>query len=87
MEENYNISFRRLENITSLHIKTIEKLNSKFCSIYPYFINVNLGDDVRFLLCDGEYVVDVTEWSGVGLSFSETTPSKEVKDLIHNYLF
>ena len=84
----YSIEYRRLENKTNLHINALEKINKNFCSIYPYFVNINLGLDVRCLLCDGEYVIDVTQWSGVGLSFSDVlTPSKDIKDLVHKFIF
>ena len=85
---SWSIKFRRLENKTNIHIKAINKLNSDFCCIYPYFINVNLGKDVRILLCDGEYIVDISEWSGIGLSISEEiNPTEEVLNIIHNFLF
>ena len=85
---NWNINFRRVENKTNLHINYIKDLNSKFCCIYPYFINVNLGPDVRTLLCDGEHIIDVSEWTGIGLSLSEEIdPSKEVRNLINKYIF
>lgn len=85
---DYSITYKRLENKTSLHINAMKKINKDFCPTYPYFINVNLGIDIRCLLCDGSYIIDVTEWSGIGLSFSDVlTPSKEIKDLIHKYIF
>ena len=88
MSKSYSISFKRLENKTIHHINAIKKINSDFCDIYPYFINVDLGPDVRCLLCDGTNVIDVTEWSGHGLSLSdELIPSEDIKDLIHEFVF
>jgi hypothetical protein len=88
MSKEYSITFRKLENKTNIHIQYLEEENDNFCMIHPYFVNVNLGDDVRCLLCDGEYVVDVTEWSGIGLSFSEEVkPSEKSLELIHDYIF
>ena len=88
MNKEYNITFRRLENKTNLHINDIKKVNKDFCSIHPYFINVNLGKDIRCLLCDGEHIIDVTEWSGFGLSLSnKVDPSEKVRDLINNFVF
>ena len=85
---NWNINYRRLKNLTNLHIKDIEKINSDFCSFYPYFINVNLGKDVRTLLFDGKYIIDVSKWSGIGLCLSkEFDPEEEVKNIIHEFIF
>jgi hypothetical protein len=76
MSQEYSITFRRLENKTNLHINDIKKVNKDFCSIHPYFVNVNLG------------IIDVTEWSGFGLSLSnKIDPTEKVKDLINNFVF
>jgi hypothetical protein len=88
MSQEYSITFRRLENKTNLHINDIKKVNKDFCSIHPYFVNVNLGKDIRCLLCDGQHIIDVTEWSGFGLSLSnKIDPTEKVKDLINNFVF
>lgn len=88
MSKSYSISFKRLENKTIHHINAIKKINSDFCVIYPYLINVDLGPDVRILLCDGTNVIDISEWSGIGLSISkEINPTEDIKDLIHEFVF
>jgi len=88
MSKEFNITFRRLENKTNLHINAIKKVNKDFCAIHPYFVNVNLGEDVRCLLCDGEYVIDISEWSGLGLSLSKKIDSNEnIRDLINKFVF
>ena len=88
MSKEFNITFRRLENKTNLHINAIKKVNKDFCAIHPYFVNVNLGDDVRCLLCDGEYIIDISEWSGLGLSLSkEIDPNENIRDLINKFVF
>lgn len=85
---NWTIKFRRLENKTNIHIKAIYKLKPDFCSFYPYFINVNLGKDVRVLLCDGKNIIDVSDWSGSGLSLSkEVDPTEEVKNIVNEFVF
>ena len=84
----YSITYKRLENKTILHIDGMRMLNKDFCSTHPYLININLGEDIRCLLCDGEYIIDITHWSGVGLTFStEILPSFSVRELVEDYIF
>ena len=82
------ITFRLVNNITLYHIKEIENKNKRFCTHKPYLINVNIGPKFKVLLCDGEYIMDITDWSGIGMSMtSEVEPSKRVRSLVEQYLF
>lgn len=83
----YDITYRKLLSYTMHHANVVRKINPNFCLHSPYFINVELGDDIRTLICDGEYIIPVT-WNGRGMELSEEVkPSDRVLRLIHLELF
>ena len=83
----FKVSFRHLERKTNLHVVEAKKIEPRFCMIKPIAINISIpGKDV-VLLFDGSYIVNLTTWSGVGLSFSkEIEPDQSMTDTLHKWL-
>ena len=85
---NSGIQFRLVSSVSIYQIDQIKKMNSKFCTTLPYIVNIYLKGVLTVLLCDGEHIIDITKWSGIGLRYStEVEPTDEVRELVEKYLF
>src|SRR5210317_1277765 len=83
----FKVAFRYLEIKNNLHIAEVEKIEPNFCMIRPIAINISIPDKDVFLLFDGSYIIDLTNWSGVGLGFSkEFKPKQSILDSLHKWL-
>lgn len=84
----YSITYRWIINLTGNHVRYLREKEPNFCTISPIIVNVCLGDEQQVLITDGTYVLDIENWSGIGLKLSqEYEPNPEIKNLIHKKVF
>ena len=84
----YEIKYRWIINLTGHHVRSLREKEPNFCTLSPVIINVNLGDEKHVFCCDGTYLIDISNWSGIGLKLSEEyDPNPQIKDLVHSKVF